>query len=703
MTHQPNELRRRARLEAILESLSAAVLIEDATRRVEHVNRRFCQLFADGAPPEQLLGSDCVAAAQAAAVLFQDPTGFVEGIERARVAQDVIRGERLCMRDGRVLERDYVAVPDGPGAVAHVWIYEDVTERERALRELEDKKAEVQAILESALDAIITIDTSGTIRSVNSAVYELFDYRPEEVLGENVTVLMAEPHRSAHAGYLASYLETGEKKVIGRGRESIGRRKDGSLFPIGLTVAELRLGDELLFTGVIRDITARKETEARLQESLEELHHSRDNMLAVLNQLRVGTIALRDDQSIAFVSDCCAALAGLSPEQATGRTWTEILPLDRPAREALRRAFRTPAPDRQRVATRCKAASGEQRWLEIDVRDDPADGSRKLAYFYDVSELHELRAEAHRNQHGSMVGDSQPMRTVYRQIDQVARGDWTVLIEGETGVGKELVASAIHAASSRCDAPFVAVNCAGLGDSLLASQLFGHRKGAFTGAISDQEGLFQAADGGTLFLDEIGDISPTMQTMLLRAIQEREVLRVGDVRPRAVDTRIIVATNRDLAEMVQQGRYRADLFYRIRVARIRVPPLRERRDDIPSLVKAFLSEQRVSVGRSIDEIEPAAMRRLVDHGWPGNVRELRSAVEFAVISCPSHRLRLEDLPPELVDATPIAEPGEQTEGERILAALRETGGNRTRAARILGISRATFYRKLAALRAEESV
>jgi DNA-binding NtrC family response regulator len=282
----------------------------------------------------------------------------------------------------------------------------------------------------------------------------------------------------------------------------------------------------------------------------------------------------------------------------------------------------------------------------------------------------------------------------------VAQGDWTVLVEGETGTGKELVAQAIHRSSARRAGPFVAVNCAGLTESIMGSQLFGHAKGAFTGAHSDQPGLFEAAAGGTLFLDEIGDVSAPIQSTLLRALQEKEVTRLGETRPRKVDVRIVAATNRDLRQRVAQGLFREDLLYRIRNARIRVPSLRERREDIPLLVAAFLAEERITAGKLVTDASPEAMAKLVRSPWPGNVRELRGAVEHAVIRCRARRIEVDDLPPDLdEEAAPGAAGagGPDDERTRILAALKRTGGNRLRAAKLLGMGRATLYRRLTEL------
>ncbi len=290
------------------------------------------------------------------------------------------------------------------------------------------------------------------------------------------------------------------------------------------------------------------------------------------------------------------------------------------------------------------------------------------------------------------------MVLVLREIELLGGVNTTVLIEGETGTGKELVAREIHASSPRKDQPFVAINCAGLTESLLSSELFGHRKGAFTGAIEDKRGLFEAAHEGTLFLDEIGDMPAAVQASLLRVLQEREITRLGETKPRRIDVRVLAATHRDLRQEVAAGRFRSDLLYRIRVARIELPPLRERAEDLSLLVDAFLRELRESVDKPVTALSPGALRRLGTYRWPGNVRELRSALEFAVIRCRGTVVQPEDLPPEVCGAggavSPRLDPPVD-ERERLLTALRQTGGNRTAAAQLLGMSRATFYRRLA--------
>ncbi|MDD9750892.1 sigma-54-dependent response regulator transcription factor ZraR [Escherichia albertii] len=299
-----------------------------------------------------------------------------------------------------------------------------------------------------------------------------------------------------------------------------------------------------------------------------------------------------------------------------------------------------------------------------------------------------------------MVGKSAAMQHLLSEIALVAPSEATVLIHGDSGTGKELVARAIHASSARREKPLVALNCAALNESLLESELFGHEKGAFTGADKRREGRFVEADGGTLFLDEIGDISPMMQVRLLRAIQEREVQRVGSNQTIPVDVRLIAATHRDLAEEVNAGRFRQDLYYRLNVVAIEVPSLRQRREDIPLLADHFLQLFAERNRKAVKGFTPQAMDLLIHYDWPGNIRELENAVERAVVLLTGEYISERELPLAIA-STPIPlaqsqdiQPLVEVEKEVILAALEKTGGNKTEAARQLGITRKTLLAKL---------
>lgn len=302
--------------------------------------------------------------------------------------------------------------------------------------------------------------------------------------------------------------------------------------------------------------------------------------------------------------------------------------------------------------------------------------------------------------HG-MIGESTAMQEIFARIAKVARIDWPVLIEGETGTGKEMTARALHRQSARAAGPFVAVNCAGLTESLLGSLLFGHRKGTFTGAVTDQPGFFEAADGGVLFLDEIADVSAGAQKALLRVLEDGLVQRVGETTTRPVDVRIVSATQRDLGAEVAAGRFRADLLFRLRAVRISLPPLRERQDDLSKLAEAFLERAARTVGRPSLRLAPETITRLRAYDWPGNVRELMNAINHAALSCRGDVIGSGDLPPEITGrAAPLVEGRDQLtagdERQQILSALARAKGNRTLAAALLGISRATLYRRFEA-------
>jgi len=283
---------------------------------------------------------------------------------------------------------------------------------------------------------------------------------------------------------------------------------------------------------------------------------------------------------------------------------------------------------------------------------------------------------------------------------RVAQVDTTVLLTGESGVGKERVARFIHEESTRTGGPFVAINCGAVPESLLESELFGHAKGSFTGANQDRPGLFEAANGGTLLLDEIGEVPPLMQVKLLRVLQEREVRRVGENRNRPVNVRVLAATNRDLLADVHAARFRQDLYYRLRVVEIRVPPLRERREDILPLARTFLAQSSERTGRKVTGFTPAAANHLIRYRWPGNVRELENAVERAVVLATKTRVDADDLPQEVglalseAFASDDVRPLSDVERDYILSVLRVVGGNRAKAAEKLGIGIATLYRKL---------
>jgi DNA-binding NtrC family response regulator len=342
---------------------------------------------------------------------------------------------------------------------------------------------------------------------------------------------------------------------------------------------------------------------------------------------------------------------------------------------------------------------------------------RELLGSNETADSRDSRA-AWRDRHApGILGEHERLLEVFHMLARIAPTDYTVLIEGESGTGKELIARAVHAASDYCDGPFVPVNCAAIPDTLIESELFGHSRGAFSGATRDREGRFSAADGGTLFLDEIGEMSPAAQAKLLRVLEDGEFAPVGETTLRHVDVRIVTATNRDLGAMAEHGRFRPDLFYRLHQVPIRLPSLRERVEDIPQLAEHFLLRAARRLGRAIDGFSPAAMRRLCEYQWPGNVRELENAIErAALLHTGAGSIGIADLPQPILGVVARAEPASpdkramlvdlpdagldlrellvRVELQLIEQALARCNGNKSRAARLLGLNRTTLTEKL---------
>ncbi|MFW5732614.1 MAG: sigma-54 interaction domain-containing protein [Planctomycetota bacterium] len=442
--------------------------------------------------------------------------------------------------------------------------------------------------------------------------------------------------------------------------------------------------------------------------SLETLYRQ-----AVLDALPCAVLVFDAGHRVVYWSPQAAALTGYSADEMVGATCQGM------------QVRLLGGQDARATATFCPLEDGRPAGdaeLELVRRDGSAvrvlsrtqpirgDDGQTLGYvqvLLDISILNEARGEirqlrrqiATAGGERAMIGDSPPMRKLWETILTVAPTDASVVIEGETGTGKEMVARAIHAHSSRSEEPFIAVNCGALPETLLEAELFGHAKGAFTGATSERQGRFEHADGGTLLLDEVGEMSPASQVKLLRVLQEREITRLGESTPRPVDVRMIAATNRDLAADVADGRFREDLYYRLRVIGLRTPALRERPEDIPDLVAHFVAEFNHQYDRSIRGVSPEAMRILERNPWSGNVRQLRHAVEHAFVVTPPGEAMLspEALPDELTAPSaekPPAPPPPRDEKQQVLDALAATDGNKAAAARALGITRAGLYKKL---------
>jgi len=454
---------------------------------------------------------------------------------------------------------------------------------EQALRESEERLA---LILESAMDAIITIDDSHKIVLFNEAAEKVFRCTAQEVLGKAIDPFLSESFRNSLATYLQTFTNKRKKpkRYMWAPEGLCAHRADGEEFPIEATISEVEVSGQNLFTIILRDINERKKAEAEL------------------NKLQLQNVYLQE----------------------------------------------------------------------------------------------EIKSEYN---FGEIIGATPVMKKVFKESEKVAATDATVLLTGETGTGKELIARAIHNLSSRKDSVLVNVNCGALPGGLVESELFGHEKGAFTGASTEKKGRFELADSGTILLDEIGDLPLDTQIKLLRVLQEHEFERVGGTQTLRVNVRVISATNRNLEEAVKQGAFRADLFYRLNIFPIHIPPLRERIDDIPLLTDYFIRKFSLRIGRKMDKVDRTALEKLRSYDWPGNVRELANILERAVILCEGGVLQQEHIGISI--QRPIVN-GEITnleaaERAHILKALEKTGGvvgGSQGAAKLLGINRSTLWSRM---------
>ena len=401
---------------------------------------------------------------------------------------------------------------------------------------------------------------------------------------------------------------------------------------------------------ITRDILLRVTRMALAVRGLQlEKERYRLNLEAIFDSVRDGIVTVDNEMNVLAANRISTTLCCL-PDVVPGQDLAArcdcrcTLCLD-----ALRQCLRERRMvERDRFS--CQAAAGGGKVMSITATPLIDQGKHAGAVLVMRDETRLATLERHleeRTQLHRLTGKSPAMQKVFDLIGVLAEVDTTVLITGESGTGKELVVEALHFAGARREQPLVKVNCSALTESLLESELFGHVKGAFTGATSDKVGRFQAADGGTIFLDEIGDISPGMQVRLLRVLQEREFERVGESRPIHVDVRIIAATHQDLAAGVRRGTFRMDLFYRLKVVGIQLPPLRERREDLPLLVEQFLARFNRKFGRTVGGVDDEVLRLFLSHPWPGNVRELEHAIEHAFILCRGQRLLPEHLPAEI--------------------------------------------------------
>ena len=425
----------------------------------------------------------------------------------------------------------------------------------------------------------------------------------------------------------------------------------------------------------------------------------------ILESISDGVFTVDKDWRITSFNRAAAEITGVPRKDAIGRPCCEVFRASMCETDcALLRTMETGKPIINRSAF---IVNGAGRRIPISVstallRDSNGRVIGGAETFRDLSVEEELRRELEgRFELGDIVSRSPAMRRIFDILPQVAASGSTVLILGETGTGKELLARAIHNLSSKKDKPFIAVNCGALPDTLLESELFGYKAGAFTGAEKDKPGRFAAAEGGTIFLDEIGDVSPALQTRLLRVLQDKTYEPLGGTQPVRANVRVIAATNRDLSALLKSGTFRQDLFYRVNVVRLELPPLRQRREDIPLLVERFIARFNRTQGKAVPGVSPEVMALLMAHDYPGNVRELENIIEHAFVLCGEERIEPRHLPEEFIARVPahfastdISASVRAVEAQAIREALERNSFNRLAAARELGLHKSTLFRKI---------
>ncbi len=425
----------------------------------------------------------------------------------------------------------------------------------------------------------------------------------------------------------------------------------------------------------------------------------------ILESISDGVFTVDHNWRIMSFNKAAEEITGISREEAVGRHCWDVFRANMCEGDcALKRTMKE---GRSFVNSATYIVNSDKKRIPITVstsllknREGKVLGG--VETFRDHSLVEELRRELSARFHiGDIVSRSSSMAKIFKLLPQVADSDCTVLIEGETGTGKELLARAVHNTSPRRNKPFVAINCGALPDTLLETELFGYKAGAFTNATKDKPGYFALADGGTILLDEIGDTSSAFQVRLLRVLQEQEFQPMGGIKPVKTHVRVIAATNRNLSSMVAKGEFRQDLFYRINVVRMGLPPLRERMEDIPLLVEHFITKINRLRGRALSGLSPEALEALMAHDFPGNIRELENAVEHAFVLCPEGNIQPAHLPSGLAGVPETPEPRDTlcgtlkvTEARKITEALKKNGFNRKAAAKELGMHKSTLFRKI---------
>lgn len=570
----------------------------------------------------------------------------------------------------------------------------DMSEHQSTVRRLMESRQRYYDALEEVADGLAELDLAGRMNWCNTAASRIFGYSREELLGMDYRDYM-DPD-VAQRVYRA-YNRVFKTGIPNRAFSYEIIAKDGSrrILENSITLKQSSEGVPTGFRSVVREVTGRIKAE-------EELARQRSRLSAIFSSVKDAIITVDTEMRIIEANDAAGTICGIAVGQMErpcflkrashcSKACQEVL-LETVKRRTTVNEYRIECEhhfrDRQEVVL-----------TSTPLLDQYQQNLGAVLLVRDITRLRSLERELKvQQQLHALVGKSQSMQTIYRLLEDLADIDTTVLITGESGTGKGLVAKALHQNGNRAFAPFITVNCSALPESLMESELFGHVKGAFTGAVKDKQGRFQVADGGVILLDEIGEISPMIQLKLLRVLQDKEFERVGDSRPLSVDVRVIACTNANLKEKVARGEFRGDLYYRLKVMEIKMPPLREHLEDIPLLLSHFCQRFNHSLKKEIKGVSDDVLRRFMNYQWPGNVRELEHAIEHGFVLSHDDLIELDHIPLDIRKAArlkkqkfEIAPDVEKTEIQRV---LEKTGWNKAKASRILGIDRSTLYRKM---------
>lgn len=553
--------------------------------------------------------------------------------------------------------------------------------------------ARYESIINQIEDSVAEVDLKGNVTFTNDAGCRIWGHSRAEALDRNYRSFMDPESAQIVYREYNKVFHTGQpgKNII----YEIIRKNDGQRRVIEDSVSLIRnaAGEVTGFRTVSRDITERQEKE-------KELIAHRSRLEAIFRSVQDAIITV--DPEFIAANNSAENICGLSVNESLGKIFSDCYPYcNKSYSETLKKTL----ADKSTIKE-YRIECGYQHRLQqlVSVTSSPLlDPAGKflggVLVIRDITLLRKLEREIReRHQFQNIVGRSPRMQEIYKLLENLANLETTVLITGESGTGKELVAQALHYSGQRAFQPFVSVNCSALAESLLESELFGHVKGAFTGAIRDKKGRFQAANGGTIFLDEIGDISPLIQLKLLRVLQEKIFERVGESVPQKVDVRVIASTNK---EKVRRGEFREDLYYRLKLVEIALPPLRERLEDIPLLVDHFIQFFNQRFHKKIEGISNEVLNKFMSYHWPGNIRKLEHVIEHAFVLCHGQIITKEHLPPEIKIYERREKSGEakaslkvKKSTQDILNALIRSGWNKAKAARLLGMSRQTIYRKI---------